>query len=60
MSRRCPGWLVVSKGILTVRIYQFFALHALHECLEKMDGLAVAEVKGFLYSSDDFSLHTVR
>lgn len=41
-------------------MYQFFALHALHQRLEKMDGLALAEVEGFLDGGDDISLHPVK
>lgn len=41
-------------------MYQFFALHALHQGLEKMDGIALAEVEGFLDGGDDVSLHPVR
>ena len=40
--------------------HQLFALHALHERLEEMDGIAVAEVEGFLDGCDDVSLHTIR
>lgn len=41
-------------------MYQFFALHALHQSLKEMDGIALAEVKGFLDGCDDVSLHSIR
>lgn len=41
-------------------MYQFFALHALHQSLEKMDGITLAEVEGFLDGGDDISLNPVR
>lgn len=40
--------------------YQFFALHALHQSLKEMDGIALAEVEGFLDGCDDVGLHTIR
>lgn len=41
-------------------VYQFFTLHALHQSLKEMDGIALAEVEGFLDGCDDVSLHTIR
>lgn len=41
-------------------MYQFFALHALHQSLKQMDGITLAEVEGFLDGRDDVSLHSVR
>ena len=41
-------------------MYQFFALHALHQSLEEMDGFTLAEVEGFLDGGDDISLNPVR
>lgn len=41
-------------------MYQFFALHALHQSLEEVDGIALAEVEGFLDGCDDVRLHSVR
>lgn len=41
-------------------IHQFFALHALHQSLKEMDGIALAEVEGFLDGCDDVSLHSIR
>ncbi len=40
-------------------MYQFFALHALHESLKEMDGIALAEVEGFLDGCDDVCLHSI-
>lgn len=41
-------------------MYQFFALHALHQSLKEMDGIALAEVEGFLDGCDDVSFHSIR
>lgn len=41
-------------------MYQFFALHALHQSLKEMDGITLAEVEGFLDGCDDVSLHAIR
>lgn len=40
--------------------YQFFALHALHQHLEQMDGIAVAEVKGLLDGCYDIRFNSIR
>lgn len=42
------------------RLYQFFAFHALHQSLEEMDGITLAEVEGFLDGCNDVSLHSIR
>lgn len=41
-------------------MYQFFAFHALHQSLKEVDGIALAEVEGFLDGCDDVSLHSIR
>lgn len=41
-------------------MYQFFALHALHQSLKEMDGVTLAEVEGFLDGGDDVCLHSIR
>lgn len=41
-------------------MYQLFALHALHQRLEQVDGFALAEVEGFLDGGNDVVLHPVR
>lgn len=41
-------------------MYQFFALHALHQGLKEMDGIALAEVEGFLDGGNDISFNPIR
>ncbi len=51
---------VIKKKINVHKRYQFFALHALHQSLKEMDGVALAEVEGFLDGGDDVGLHSIR
>ena len=41
-------------------MYQFFALHALHQSLKEVDGIALTKVEGFLNGCDNVGLHSVR
>lgn len=41
-------------------MYQFLALHALHQSLKEMDGIILAEVEGFLDGCNDVRFDSIR
>lgn len=46
--------------IKKVKVYQFFALHALHQSLKEMDCFTLAEVEGFLDGCNNVCFHSIR
>lgn len=46
--------------VINALMYQFLALHALHQSLKEMDGIVLAEVEGFLDGCNDIRFNSIR